>query len=120
MNLYLDDDSASFQQSQLLAKAGHDVQRPADVGLVGVLDAVHLAHAVKQQRVCLTRNYRDFKALHDLVLAAQGHHPGLLIIRSEKDPKKKMKPHEVVRAIANLEAAKVPTADDCITLNHYR
>lgn len=46
MNLYLDDDCAGKLLVQLLRQAGHDVQIPAEVGLSGANDAVHLRHAI--------------------------------------------------------------------------
>ena len=42
MRLYLDDDSAGVLLTQFLRQAGHDVQRPIEVGLAGRDDAVHL------------------------------------------------------------------------------
>jgi hypothetical protein len=38
--------------------------KPARLG--GSSDQVHLAHAIRDERAILTRNYRDFKALRDL------------------------------------------------------
>ncbi len=120
MRLYLDDDSASAVLAGLLRQAGHDVLLPGEAGLSGSHDPIHLTRAVQEQRACLTRDHNDFKALHYLILAAQGHHPGILVVRSEKDPKKKMKPYEIVKAVAKLEAAGVPLADGYIDLNHWR
>jgi hypothetical protein len=42
MKLYLDDDFASKLLTQLLQNAGHDVQVPANAGIIGAKDAVHL------------------------------------------------------------------------------
>src|SRR5712692_5010723 len=79
MRLYLDDDSVDPGLIRLLRRDGHDVQVPADVGLVGSSDQVHLAHAIRDRRAILTRNCKDFQALHDLVVsAASGHHCGIL------------------------------------------
>jgi predicted nuclease of predicted toxin-antitoxin system len=86
MRLYLDDDSAGTLLTRLLAQAGHEVQAPADVGLSGDDDPVHLAHAIRQNRVLLSHNHRDFRNLHNLVMIAQGHHPGILIVRRDNDP----------------------------------
>jgi hypothetical protein len=58
MRLYLDDDCAGRVLISLLIAVGHDVVGPADVGLVGVDNSVHLRHAIREQRVMLTRNYR--------------------------------------------------------------
>src|SRR6266850_1851515 len=44
------------------------------------------------QSVVLTRDYEDFKLLHDLVLLARGHHPGILVVRRDNDPTRDMSP----------------------------
>jgi predicted nuclease of predicted toxin-antitoxin system len=120
MKLYLDDDLASPVLAKLLRNAGHDVQLPADLGMKGKADSVHLAHAVRDGRGCLTRNYFDFENLHDLVMAVQGHHPGIMIIRRDNDPKRNLKSQDIVQAIAKLLAAGVPIADQYIILNQWR
>ncbi len=120
MKLYLDDDLASPALAQRLRQAGHDAQLPSDVGMGGEDDSVHLAHAVRQARVCLTRNYGDFQNLHDLVVAVQGHHPGILVVRRDNDPKHNMTPRDILRAIGNLLGASAPIADQYIILNHWR
>jgi hypothetical protein len=120
MRLYLDDDIASGLLGQLLRRAGHDVQRPVDVGMVGEDDSVHLAHAARDSRAVMSRNHRDFENLHDLVEAVGGHHPGILVVRKDNDPKRDLTDPGIVRAIAKLLAAGVPIADQFIILNHWR
>jgi hypothetical protein len=120
MRLYLDDDSADPLLTKLLRNAGPDVEIPRDAGLSGEADPVHLRHAIIETRVMLTRNYDDFLDLHNLILTAQGHHPGILVVREDNDPKRDMKPGDIVRALANLEAAGVPLTDSYHVLNHWR
>jgi hypothetical protein len=120
MNLYLDEDIASPVLAQLLRQAGHDVQLPIEVGLGGKDDAVHLAHSVRQQRACMTRNYADFENLHDLVTAVQRRHPGILVVRRDNDPRRNLTARAIVRAIANLLNANIPTSNQYIILNHWR
>jgi hypothetical protein len=120
MNLYLDDDSVSPVLVRLLQQAGHDVQLPRDVGRMGSHDAVHLRHAVRTGRVFLSHNHGDFQFLHDLLLDAQGHHPGILIVRRDNDRKRDLTPNGIVRALANLLAASVALADHLHVLNHWR
>jgi predicted nuclease of predicted toxin-antitoxin system len=120
MKLYLDDDSASALLQRLLQVAGHDVQVPAEVGLSGQTDTIHVAHAINQDRVCLTRNYRDFEHLHLLILQARGHHPGILVVRRDNDPRRNLSPRDIVRAIRNLEAAGVSLPDRYVILNHWQ
>lgn len=120
MRLYLDDDIAVPLLAQLLRQAGHDAQLPVDAGMTGKDDAVHLTHAIRENRVCLTKNYGDFANLHNLVLEAKGHHPGILVIREDNDPKRDLTLRGMVIAIGKLLAAGVPMADEYIILNHWR
>jgi hypothetical protein len=120
VRLYLDDDIVAALLVRLLRNAGHDVQTPADAGLAGRSDPVHLAHAARTDRVCLSRNYRDFEELHLLVLQVQGHHPGILVVRRDNDPRRNLSPRDIVRALRNLAAAGVPTADEYIILNAWQ
>jgi predicted nuclease of predicted toxin-antitoxin system len=120
MNLYLDDDIAADALTALLRRDGHDVQLPTDAGLAGDYDPNHLAHAIANGRVLMSQNHWDFKRLHLLVRAANGHHPGILIIRKDNDRRRDMKPQGIARAVRNLVAANVVTADQFIILNDYR
>jgi hypothetical protein len=56
MNLYLDDDSVRGLLVRLLMADGHNVLIPADIGLMGADDPVHLRHAINAGRVLLTHN----------------------------------------------------------------
>lgn len=120
MRLYLDDDISGPYLTQLLRKAGHDVRLPSELRMAGTHDADHLRQAVIEQRACLTRNYKDFEFLHNLVRQVQGHHNGILVVRAENDRRRNLKPHEIARAIAKLEAAGAPVADEYIILNQWR
>src|SRR6266446_3873255 len=107
MKLYLDDDSAGALLVRLLIKAGHDVLIPADAGLTGDDDPVHLAHAIQADRVLLSHNHPDFWNLHNLIMISQGHHSGILIVRRDNDTHRDLKPRGIVRALGNLLAAGV-------------
>src|SRR5262249_1972064 len=120
MRLYLDEDTASALLPSLLRNAGHDVQVPADVGLSSRHDAAQLLHSIREDRVFLSRNYRDFENLHLLVLGSSGHHPGIMVVRRDDDPRRNLSPRDVVRAIRNLIAAGVPIADEYHIQNHWR
>lgn len=120
MRLYLDDNMTSHILAKKLQNAGHDVQLPADVGMSGEDDPVHLTHAIVEDRVCLSYNYGDFEILHNLVITSLGHHPGILVVRRDNDLKRDMSNSDIVRAIGNLLAAGVPIIDQCIILNHWR
>jgi len=120
MMLYLDDDSIDPVLVLSLRRAGHDVRTPAEAGLSGAHDQVHFRRAIREGRLLLSRNYDDFEELHDLIHEAQGCHPGVLVIRQDDPKKRKMKSHDIVRALRKLEAAGVPIANEYIILNHWQ
>ena len=121
MRLYIDDDSLDPGLIRLLRRDGHDVQVPADVGRAGSSDQVHLAHAIRDRRAVLTRNYKDFEELDDLVVAAAtGHHGGILVVRYDNNPRNNMSPGDIARAVRNLEKAGVAIADSYYELNHWQ
>ena len=120
MRLYLDEDSAAALLVRLLRSAGHDVQTPAEAGHPGKKDPVQLTHSIREARVFLTKNYCDFENLHNLILQAQGHHPGILVVREDQDPKRDLTPRGIVQAIANLLAAQIPLEDGYHVLNQWR
>jgi predicted nuclease of predicted toxin-antitoxin system len=120
MRLYLDDDSVEALLVRLLRHAGHDVQILADVGMAGANDPVHLTHAIREGRAILTKNYGDFQELHLLVRESQGHHPGILVVRQDANPRNTMDAYDIARAIRNLEAAGVPIVDEYTNLNAWQ
>lgn len=120
MRLYLDDDSVHRVLVALLQREGHDALVPGDFGLAGRKDPVHFRKAILETAVLLSHNYEDFELLHELLIAGQGHHPGVSLVRKDNDPTKDMKPSDIVRAVRNLVASGVVVADDCIILNHWR
>jgi predicted nuclease of predicted toxin-antitoxin system len=120
MRIYLDEDLASGLLAKLLQKAGHDVATPVDTGTLGRADAVQLACAIRENRACLSRNYKDFEELHLLIAEAHGSHLGILVVRRENDPTRDLTPKGIVAARRKLEAAGVPIANEYIVLNQWR
>ena len=120
MRIYLDDDSAAPLLVRLLRQAGHDVQVPGDVRLTGEDDAVHLTYAAKDDRALLTGNHRDFLNLHNLIMQVKGHHPGIIVVRRDNDPKRDLSPSGIARAIRKLMASNITVRDEYIILNHWR
>jgi predicted nuclease of predicted toxin-antitoxin system len=120
MNLYLDDDTADHSLLAMLRRAGHTAVAPADVAAAGASDARHFIHAMVHSLVLLTRNHDDFLELHDVVVAAAGAHPGILIIRSDNDPTRDLTLRGIVTAIGKLQSAGVPLTNQCYILNHWR
>lgn len=120
MRLYLDGDSISALLVRLLRQAGHDVRLPAEIGMAGESDAVHLMHAVLEDRVCLSHSYDDFEDLHNLVLTVHGHYPGILVVRKDNNPKRDLSERGIVRALDKLLAAGIDLTDHFYVLNHWR
>ena len=98
----------------------YDVLIPRAAGTAGDPDPVHFMCAIRTNRATVTRDHDDFKLLHDLVLLAGGHHPGILVIRHDKDPARDMSPGAIVRALHNLLASSVAIPDALHILNHWR
>ena len=120
MRLYLDDNITDRRVVAQLHRMGHAVLLPAAVGSSGVSDAKHLAYAIRQVYVLLTQNYQDFLDLHDLILAAGGQHPGMLLLYTAHDPTRDMTPRSIAVAITKLEAARVPLENQVYVVNHWR
>ena len=120
MRLYLDDNITDRRLVAQLQRVGHTVVLPTDVGRAGAPDAQHFAEAVRQEASLLTRNYQDFIDLHDLILAAGGQHPGLLLIYLENDPRRDLTPRGIAAAVSRLEAAAMLLVGSVYVLNHWR
>jgi hypothetical protein len=120
MRIALDDDSASRQLTSFLRKAGHDVMTPADLGIAGAADPVHLIRAIREARILLTRNARDFSLLHDLIRESGGGHPGILLVHFENDPTRDLTPRGIATAVAKLESSGVLIANELHVLNQWR
>ena len=120
MLLYLDDDSVHGVLIHRLGEGGHDVLTPRVAGTAGHPDPVHFMCAIRTGRVLLTHDHKDFTLLHELVLLAGGHHPGILIVRRDNDPTRTMSPGGIVRAILNLAASNLSIPDAVHVLNHWR
>jgi predicted nuclease of predicted toxin-antitoxin system len=120
VRVLIDENMTSRRLAARLQSAGHDVVLGTDVGLVSVADARVLASAVAQGRPVLTRDHEDFAALHDLVVAVGGHHPGILVVRFDNDPRHNLTERAIVTALSNLETSRVTIADAIHVLNHWR
>jgi hypothetical protein len=88
--------------------------------MAGSHDALHFRQCIRETRTLLSGNRKDFPFLHDLVREAQGRHFGVFIVRKDNDPQRDLKPTGIVRAIANLLAAKIPIENELHVLNHWR
>jgi hypothetical protein len=120
VRLYLDDDTVETLFVRLLERAGHDIELPREVELAGRSDPVHLQRAIMTDRILISRNHDDFEELHDLVRAAGGAHPGILIVRRDNDRRRDPTPRGIVTALSHLLAAEVPIENEFIILNDWR
>ncbi|MEM8718106.1 MAG: DUF5615 family PIN-like protein [Cyanobacteria bacterium P01_G01_bin.39] len=99
----------------LLRKAGHDVMTINELKLRGTDDPVVLDCSRKQNRVLLTKNCKDFQALHQL----NPTHPGIVAITQYNNPAKDMSSKDIVKAISNLETVGTPVANKVNYLNKW-
>ena len=56
----------------------------------------------------------------DLILAAGGHHPGMLVVRFDSDPRHNLTHRGIASAINKLESSGVPIPDHIHVVNHWR
>ncbi|MDJ0600176.1 MAG: DUF5615 family PIN-like protein [Crocosphaera sp.] len=111
----MDEDIQDKLLVKLLTNAGHTVATVNQAGLMGQSDLVVLNYAQQQFFCLLTYNCQDFKDLHD-----QGiRHCGILAVYRDTNPTKDINFKSIVKAIANLEAASIPLANQFISLNHW-
>ena len=68
----------------------------------------------------LTRDSEDFTDLHDLIMAAGGHHPGMLFVRFDNDPRHNLTDRGIASAIGKIESSGVLIHDRIHVLNQWR
>jgi hypothetical protein len=119
MRLYLDDDIIDRVFVKLLRRDEFDIELPADCQMTGAADANHLTRAIQSDRVIMSFNHDDFERLHHLIVAAEGHHPGILIVRKDND-KRDLTPTGIVAALKKFISFELPVANQFIILNQFR
>lgn len=115
LRLLVDEDSLAKALVNRLRNAGHDVITVNEMGLNGRSDEVVLALAIAEERVLLTHNCNDFQVLHK----ANPCHPGIIAIYRDANRTKNMSRSAIVNAIANIELAKFPLANQFVVLNQW-
>ncbi len=101
---------------QLLRGKGFDVQTVSEAGLTSMSDADVLDYARANGRVLLTRNARDFQALHE----ANGQHPGILVEYQDADPLKNMSYVQIANAVAKIVASGWDIQGQLVSINLWR
>ena len=104
MSFLIDENASSPRLASRLLAQGHKPVLASDVGLLSVTDARVLIFAIAQALLVLTRDSEDFEDLHDLVMAAVGHHAGILIVRFDNDPRHNLTDRGIATAISKLES----------------
>jgi predicted nuclease of predicted toxin-antitoxin system len=113
LRLLIDEDSQSKPLVKILREAGHDVVTVNEVEANGQPEPVVLNYARENDRILLTHNCGDFEAIH----LENPNHPEILAVYREAAPSKNMSSQVIVKALANLEAAMMPLANQFIALN---
>ena len=120
MRFLVDENLSSPRLASRLRAQGHDPVLASDVGLLSVTDARVLIFAIAQALLVLTRDSEDFEDLHDLVMAAVGHHPGILIVRFDNDPRHNLTDRGIATAMCKLKSSGVPICDRIHVPNQWR
>lgn len=120
MTCYLDDDLDQDLLVRLAASRSHRLISPRAIGRSGDHDASHFLYAASQCLPLMTRNAKDFTALHEFGLGIGGHHHGLLVVYEEADRRKNMRLNDIVNALSKLESANAALGDRLVAMNHYR
>ncbi|HZW29106.1 MAG TPA: DUF5615 family PIN-like protein [Isosphaeraceae bacterium] len=120
MRFLIDENLCDRSLESRLRSEGHDPILAIDVGLLSVEDPRIMIWAIGQGVPVLTRDSQDFEDLHDLIMAAGGHHPGVLAVRFDDDPRHNMSHRAIGIAIGKLESAGVPIAHRIHVLNQWR
>lgn len=114
--IYIDDCAYNKLLVTRLEAAGHQVTIPVQAGTRQAADSVHFQYAQTNGLVLLTKNPKDFLALH----AMDQKHSGMLLVYQDNDPARDMTSADIVRAIKNLEDAGIVFQGNCHSLNAWR
>jgi predicted nuclease of predicted toxin-antitoxin system len=113
----------SLNDRRLVARLriqGHEPILLADLGMISASDARVFSRAIGQDLPVLTRDFEDFTDLHALIMAAGGHHPGVLVVRFDQDPRHNLTDRGIATAIHKLESSGFVLSDRLHVLNHWR
>jgi predicted nuclease of predicted toxin-antitoxin system len=120
MKLLLDENMSDRRLAARLRAHGQDPTLAADAGLLSVTDARVLILSIAVNLPVLTQDSDDFEDLHDMIMAAAGHHAGILVVRFDNDPRNNLTDRGIATAISKLEASGVGIRDRIHVLNQWR
>jgi len=120
MKYLIDENLSSPRLASRLRAQWHDPVLASDVGLLSVTDASVLIYSIAQALPVLTQDSEDFEDLPDLIMAASGHHAGIMIVRFYNDPRHNLTDRGISTALSKLESSGVPIGDRIHVLNQWR
>jgi predicted nuclease of predicted toxin-antitoxin system len=120
MRFLIDENTSAPRLAARLRGEGHQPILAQDVGLLSAADPRVLIWAISHALPVLTRDNKDFQDLHDLIMAAGGQHPGLLVVCFDDDPRHNLGDRAIAAAISKLESSGVPIPDQLHVLNQWR
>jgi hypothetical protein len=120
MDFYLDDCADDDDLAAFLRQGGHSVYTPRSERTVGAHDPDHLHHAAIHDYVLITKNPRDFCALHEEWRSLGRSHGGILLVYRDNNKAKDMSPSDIAHAIDHLLGSGLPIANEIHILNHWR
>lgn len=120
MRFLIDENLSSPRLGFRLKAQGHDPILASEVGLLSITDARVMVYAIEHGLPVLTRDSEDFEDLHDLIMIANGHHAGILVVRFDNDPRHNLTDRGMATAISKLKTSRVLISDKIHVLNHWR
>jgi predicted nuclease of predicted toxin-antitoxin system len=120
MRFLIDENLGSPRLASRLRAQGHDPILAGDAGLLSLADPRVLIWAIGQGLPVSTRDADDFQDRHDLIMAAGGHHPGMLIVHFDDDPRHNLSERAIGIAISKLESSGATIPDQVHVLNQWR
>jgi predicted nuclease of predicted toxin-antitoxin system len=120
MRFLIDENMSDPRLASRLQAQGHHPVLAIDVGLLSVSDPRVFSWAITQALPVLTRDSEDFTDLHALIMAAGGHHPGILVVRFDSDPRHNLTDRGIAGALKKLESSGIPIPDRIHVLNQWR
>ncbi len=116
LRILVDECTSAKSLVGMLRAAGFDVVTSAETLGIGASDADIFAYAQSDQRVILTHNCADFKALHE----EHPGHCGLFLIYEDRDSRD-LTYRQIVAAIHRVDREPdKPIGGRAIVLNHLR
>ena len=115
LRLLIDEDTQDARLVLMLRTEGHDVVTVNEAGLRGQSDDVVLTYAMRDQRVVLTLNCRDFLELHE----SAETHSGVIAVYQSGELRKNMTFAQIVAALANLASSGWDFTSQFVVLNAW-